>query len=241
VNRAIHSQVLVDVDGKSYSVNVFEESSGETIFSKAGDRGAVSQRAGSEGHVDQNGKNAVGSWTSVIPCTGAGSPCFHRFDSPEKEHSQGHAQEQPSPGSDDYGRKSLDVSQAEASNTADDRDVFHVPSPGKRLKSAFMEDMRATVEKSELGASFGNTTGMHSLSKALQGGGSSSLGEEGGPISLRIEGELSRRESSGPKEKPDGPVSKTSVDRPTAEGLKKKLKPKNKKKEKMKLTSLAEK
>ncbi|GAB4829241.1 hypothetical protein Ancab_018907, partial [Ancistrocladus abbreviatus] len=216
------------------------------------------QRVGSEGPVDHTGKNVVGSWTSVIPCTGEGSPCCSRFASPEKENGQGQAQVQPLPRSNDYGlrnfdvvppcsRKVLDVSHAEAYNNADDRDALHVPSSGKHLKSAFKEDIRAIAEKSEKGASSENTAGMQSLSQALQGGGTRALGEEGGPNSLSIGGDLERRESSGLKEKSEasitksGPALKTSIGRPNIEGLNKTIKPKNKKKEKTKMTSPAEK
>ncbi|GAB4824629.1 hypothetical protein Ancab_007501 [Ancistrocladus abbreviatus] len=151
----------------------------------------------SEGHHDKFGKEAVGSWTSVIPCTLDDSPYNDCFASPKKENVHDHAQSQPSPGSHDYGLPKIDVSQvcnhevldvshAETSNNAENRDALHVLASGKLLKGAFMEDMRDSIEKSEKGTPLRNTAGTHSLPQLMQGGGSTSSGMDGGPNSRGI-------------------------------------------------------
>ncbi|GAB4834689.1 hypothetical protein Ancab_032952, partial [Ancistrocladus abbreviatus] len=70
-------------------------------------------------------------------------------------------------------------------NSADERDELHVLSSGKMLKGALMEDMKASAERIEKGTQLGNTTGNHILTKFLQGGGSSSSGDNGGPNIVR--------------------------------------------------------
>ncbi|GAB4852613.1 hypothetical protein Ancab_016827 [Ancistrocladus abbreviatus] len=237
LRKLLHG-ALVEVDGKRFYIHVFEETSGEMIFAKAGDRGLATQSAGSEGH-DDNGKNVVGSWTSIIPCTLEGSSCNCCFASLEKENV--HGQEQP------CSQKVLDVSHTETSNNADVRDAIHMPSSGKRLKGAFKEDMRDSAEKLEKGTPSGNTAGTQSLPKFLQGGGSRPSGEDGQPNSTRIGRDLERSEPSAIKEKlakpimGQGPASKASAGRANIEGLKKKIKPKITKKAKKKMTSPAEK
>ncbi|GAB4835956.1 hypothetical protein Ancab_000875 [Ancistrocladus abbreviatus] len=170
----------------------------------------------SAGHPDKLGKEAVGSWTSVIPCTLDGSPCNNCFASPKKENVHDHAQSRPSPGSHDYelrkidvaqvcSRKVFDVSHAETSNHVANRDALHVLASGKLLKGAFMEDMRDSPEKLEKGTPSGNTAGMHSLPQLMQGGGVYIFGPN----------------VVGPKKKKSAKISKKAtadITSPTAKG-----------------------
>ncbi|GAB4857383.1 hypothetical protein Ancab_015292 [Ancistrocladus abbreviatus] len=191
----------------------------------------------SEGHPDKLGKEAVGSWTSVIPCTLDGSPCNHCFASPEKENVHDQAQPQPSPGSHDYGlrkidvaqvcsRKVFDVSHAETSNNAANRDALHVLASGKLLKGAFMEDMRDSPEKSEKGTPSGNTAGW----------GSTSSGMDGGPNSRQVGKDLVRSEYAEPISEPSRAL-KASESRPNVVGPKKKKSAKISKKATTDITS----
>ncbi|GAB4839151.1 hypothetical protein Ancab_028679 [Ancistrocladus abbreviatus] len=182
---------------------------------------------GSEGHHDEFGKKAVGSWISVIPCTLDGSPCNDCFASPEKENVRDQAQAQPSPGSHDYGlrkidgaqaysRKVLDVSHAETSNHAGNRDALHVPTSGQTLKGAFMEDMRDMRDSTKK---------------------PTSRRASGRP---NVDQDLVRNEHAEPS-LGQSRASKASEDRPNVVGPKKKKSSKNSKKATTVITSPTEK
>ncbi|GAB4834068.1 hypothetical protein Ancab_032321 [Ancistrocladus abbreviatus] len=198
------------------------------IFSKGGDRGLAPTGMDSEGHPDKLGKEAVGSWTSVIPCTLDSSLCNDCFASPEKENVHDQAQSQPSLGSHDYGlrkidvaqvcsRKVFDVSYAETSNNAANWDALHVLASGKLLKGAFMEDMRDSPKKSEKGTSSGNIA-------------------DGGPNSRRVGKDLVQSEYVEPISGPSRAL-KASESRPNVVVPKKKKSAKISKKATTDITS----
>ncbi|GAB4860840.1 hypothetical protein Ancab_036001 [Ancistrocladus abbreviatus] len=182
----------------------------------------------SEEHSAKLGKAAVGSWTSVIPCTLDGCPCNDCFDSSEKVKVLDQAQSQTSPGSHDDGlrkndvaqdcsRKVVHVSHAETSSNAVNWDALHVLASGPLLKDAFMEDMSGSPGKSEKGTPSGTTAGTQSLS---QGGGSPSPGMFGGPKSRCVGKAQVGSEYAEPISEPSRDL-KASESRPKIVGPKK--------------------
>ncbi|GAB4858544.1 hypothetical protein Ancab_010019 [Ancistrocladus abbreviatus] len=123
-------------------------------------------------------------------------------------------------------RKGVDVSNEEPNNSVDERDELHMLSSGKILKGALMEDMKASAERREKGTHPGNIAGTQTLTKFLQGGGSRSSGEDGGPNIIRAVMDRERSEPSGLQEKTAGPIkvqgsrTKNSKGRPNKVGLK---------------------
>ncbi|GAB4842266.1 hypothetical protein Ancab_012234 [Ancistrocladus abbreviatus] len=194
----------------------------------------------SDEHSDKLGKAAVGSWTSVIPCTLDGRPCNDCFDSPEKVKVLDQAQSQPSSGShddglrnrdvaQDYSRKVVHVSHAETSSNAGNRDALHVLASGTLLEDAFKEDMRGSPGKSEKGTPSGTTAG-----------GSPFPGMFGGPNNRCVGKALVASQYAEPTSGPNRDL-KASESRPKVAGPKKKNTAKKSKKVTMDMISPSEK